>query len=404
MPEDRVRPGSYRALVLATLAFVLCFAVWGLMSPLAPIYARAYDLNSTQTGLLVAVPVIMGSLARIPLGIYTDRFGARLVFSALMLFLVVPTVALGFANSYLLLLFWGFWLGLAGSSFAVGVPLVARWFPPSRHGFALGIYGVGNIGTTLALLSAPRLAAAFGPSAPFWVFVPLVAIGGGLFWLLGREPAEFVGRRRTLGELARFLGTRPLAWLFSFFYFITFGGFVALSIYLPVLLTEIYDLQPADAAMRAAGFVVVATAARPMGGWAADRWGGVRLLLVVFGGVTLLAIALAFDPGIVAATVVYLSIAFLLGIGNGAVFKLVPTYFRRDTGTVTGLVGAAGGLGGFFPPILMGLVEDLTDSYAIGFMLLSQFSFVALVTTLLVLTELGVRLSRAGHPPTQAEG
>jgi MFS transporter, NNP family, nitrate/nitrite transporter len=393
------RTGSLLALVLATIGFALCFAVWGLISPLAPTFARQYGLNGTQTGLLVAVPVILGSLARIPMGILTDRYGARAVFSALLLFLMLPTVGAGFADSFLLLLFWGFWLGFAGSSFAVGVPLVARWFPPARHGFALGIYGVGNIGTTLALVTAPRLAAAYGPGAPFWLFVPLLAVMGLVFWAIGREPPWFVSKRSTVGQLARFLATHPLAWILSLFYFITFGGFVALSLYLPTLLTGVYKLDPADAALRAAGFVVMATLARPLGGYLSDRWGAVRLLLAVFALVAVLAVVLAFGPDLTAATVVYLASAFLFGAGNGAVFKLVPTYFGGDTGVVTGLVGAAGGLGGFFPPIVMGLVRDLTGSYAIGFMLLSEFALAALAVTVLVLTNVGRSLHQSGRPP-----
>ncbi|MCL5108527.1 MAG: MFS transporter [Chloroflexi bacterium] len=394
-PDERT--GSQLALVLATAGFTLCFAVWGLISPLAPVFARQYGLNGTQTGLLVAVPVILGSLARIPMGILTDRYGARIVFSGLLLFLILPTIGAGFADSYLWLLFWGFWLGFAGSSFAIGVPLVARWYPPSRHGFALGIYGVGNIGTTVALLTAPRLSVAYGPGAPFWVFVPLLAALGVVFWLIGREPPWFVGKGKTVGQLAQFLAEHPLAWILSLFYFITFGGFVALSLYLPTLLTSVYKLDTADAAFRAAVFVVVATVARPLGGYLSDRWGAVRVLLATFTLVAALAVALAFGPGLAAAMVVYLSCAFLLGAGNGAVFKLVPSYFGSDTGVVTGLVGAAGGLGGFFPPILMGLVHDLTGSYAIGFMLLSEFALVALAVTVLVLTGVGESLRRSGR-------
>ncbi len=377
--------GNLTALAVATLAFAVCFAVWGLIAPLAPLFRERYALSTTQTGVLVAVPVLLGSLARIPLGMLTDRFGGRLVFTLLLLVLAVPTVLIGLTRDYLSLLALSFLLGLAGSSFAVGVPFVAAWFASAQQGFALGVYGVGNVGTAIASSLAPWVAGAYDWPFAFWLFLPVLLATAALFWLVGRDAPE--GRRQT-GGLAQRLAVfrdRPLTWVLALFYFVTFGGFVAISVYLPTLLVAEYGLDKTDAGLRAAGFVVLATLARPLGGFLADRWGGAPVLNLVFLTVGAMAIALAFEPAMAAITVAFLSIACVLGLGNGAVFKLVAQYFPAQTGAVTGLVGAAGGLGGFFPPILMGLVQDVTGSYAIGFMLLSEFALVCLFVNVLVL-------------------
>jgi NNP family nitrate/nitrite transporter-like MFS transporter len=388
--------GAWTALALATLTFAVCFAVWGLISPLAPLFRDQYGLSTIEVGFLVAVPVILGSVARIPLGLLTDRYGGRAVFTALMLFLLVPLALAGLTTSFATLLAVAFFLGLAGASFAVGVPFVVRWFPPERQGMALGVYGMGNIGTAVAALAAPSLASGFGWPVAFWGLLPVVLAMAALFWLLGRDAPG----PRPSGSLAARLAPlrRPMAWVLSLFYFVTFGGFVAISVYLPTFLVDAYGLTRADAAARTAGFVVLATIARPIGGVLSDRWGGVRTLNVGFLAVALLAIILAFQPDMPLITVAFLGIAASLGLGNGAVFKLVAAAFPRETGTVTGLVGAAGGLGGFFPPILMGAVRDATGAYAIGFMLLSEFALGCLIVNLLVLQRRAALLmGETGH-------
>ena len=385
-PPAGSRAGAWPALILATLAFAVCFAVWGLLSPLAPTFRELYGLSATEVGFLVAVPVMLGSIARIPLGLLADRFGGRTVFSVLMAFLALPLLLAGLTASFGILLAVSFLLGLAGASFAIGVPFVSRWFPPERQGMALGVYGMGNIGTAVAALSAPALANALGGwQWAFWGYVPVVVAMAAVFWLFGRDAPG----PRPAGSLAARLAPfrRPPAWVLSLFYFVTFGGFVAISVYLPTLLVDAYGLERGDAAARAAGFTVLATIARPVGGTLADRWGGPSVLNGTFLAVALLAIILAFQPGMALVTVTFLGIAACLGLGNGAVFKLVAEIFPKETGAVTGLVGAAGGLGGFFPPILMGAVRDATGSYAIGFMLLSEFALGCLVVNLLVLQQ-----------------
>ena len=380
-----VAPGgaAWVALALATLSMAVGFAVWSLLAPLAPLFRQEWGLSATDTGILVAVPVILGSIARIPLGIVTDLYGGRSVFTLFLFFLAVPLVLAGVTTGFGSLLAVAFVLGVAGAVFAIGVPFVARWFPPEKQGMALGIYGMGNVGTALSALVAPPVASSLGWPFAFWVFVPVVLVTGVLVLLFGRDAP---GPRPTATLAARLSPLkRPAAWVLSLFYFLTFGGFVAISVYLPTFLVDAFGLERGDAAARTAGFVVLATIARPIGGTLADRWGGAPVLNATFLVVALLPIVLAFQPGIPLITVAFLGMAAALGLGNGAVFKLVAETFPRETGAVTGLVGAAGGLGGFFPPILMGLVRDATGAYSIGFMLLSEIALGCLIVNLLVM-------------------
>ena len=376
------QPGAYRALVLATVAFALCFSVWGLVAPLAPQFQQLYELSNIQISVVIATPVILGSLFRIPLGLLTDRFGGRAIFTGLMLVVIVPVLFIGFlGGSFGGLLFWGFFLGLAGASFAVGVPFVSKWFPPHMQGLALGVYGVGNMGTALAAYSAPAIAAFYGWQWAFWVFiVPLVAMAA-VFWFLG-ENAPSTGPRPSVTAGLSLFKEELMPWVLSLFYFLTFGGFVALGIYLPKLLVDLFGYSPTGAGLRAAGFVILATLARPVGGWLADRVGGSRTLTLIFIILPFMALLMGFEPGIVLFTIGALTSAVLLGLGNGAVFKLVAEYYPTKTGAVTGVVGAAGGLGGFLPPLVLGVVRDATGAYTIGFILLALFAVGCLLVNL----------------------
>ena len=358
-----------RALALATLSFFVSFAAWGLMGGLAPVFADLYDLTASQTALLVAVPVLLGSLARLPMGMLTDRFGGRVIFTLLLLASATAAAVVPSTRSYSSLLVAAFFLGMAGSSFAVGAAFVSRWTPSARQGTALGVYGLGTLGQSLAVFGAPLIAARFGwPNVFYGIGLTLVAWAV-VYASIARNPprpASLAG----VGAMVAVLRSSSTAWLLGAFYFLTFGGFVAFSIYLPTLLRSQFGLSPADAGFRAAGFVVLATAMRPVGGWLADRIGGAQVLSWVFGGTALFAMLLAW-PSMVPFTVGALGCAALMGLGNGAVFKLVPEHFPHQTGTVTGLVGALGGLGGFFPPLLLGVFHDTLGVTWPGFALLS---------------------------------
>jgi nitrate/nitrite transporter NarK len=365
-------PGS--ALALATVSFALSFAAWGLVGGLASVFADRYRLSASQTALLVAVPVLLGSLARLPMGMLTDRVGGRAVFTALLAFSSAAAFVVPMASSYGALLGAAFLIGMAGSSFAVGAAFVSRWTPAARQGTALGVYGLGTMGQSLAVFGGPVVAARWGWETVFRGASVLLLVWAVIYLVLARNPPQ-PGRPATVAAMMGVLRRSPTAWLLGACYFLTFGGFVAFSIYLPTLLRAQFGLEPADAGLRAAGFVVLATLMRPVGGWLADRIGGAQVLSWVFGGVALFALLLTW-PSMVPFTVGALACAMLMGLGNGAVFKLVPEHFPKDTGTVTGLVGALGGLGGFFPPLLLGLFRDRLGAIWPGFVLLALVALV----------------------------
>ena len=378
MPESSVETASRSrgtfasptgALALAAISFTLSFAAWGLIAGLAPVFTGLYSLTASQTAFLVAVPVLLGSLARLPMGILTDRFGGRLVFTVLLAFSSIAALVVPLTRSYESLLVAAFLIGMSGSSFAVGAAFVSRWTPAATQGTALGLYGMGTLGQSLAVFVGPLVASRFGWETVFRGMSALLLVWAVVYVVFSRNPVH-AARPATFGAMVAVLRRAPKAWLLGAFYFLTFGGFVAFSIYLPTLLRAQFGLTPADAGFRAAGFVVVATLMRPVGGWLADRIGGAQVLSWVFGGVALFSLLLTW-PSMVPFTVGALACALLLGLGNGAVFKLVPEHFPKDTGTVTGLVGALGGLGGFFPPLLLGAFRDGLGVIWPGFLLLS---------------------------------
>src|SRR5690242_7828209 len=360
---------SRRALLLATISFLVSFAAWGLIGGLAPLFTQLYSLNASQTALLVAIPVLLGSLARLPMGMLTDRFGGRVMFALLLAVSAVASWTVAITSTYSSLLAAAFFIGLAGSSFAIGAAYVSRWTPKAQQGTALGVYGLGLLGQSAAVFGGPTIAARAGWQTVFYGIGALLLVWAIVFYALARNPPGAV-RPAGTAAMVRVLRNQPTAWLLGAFYFLTFGGFVAFSIYLPTLLKTQFGLTPADAGFRAAGFVVLATLMRPLGGWLADRIGGAQVLSWVFGGAALFALLLVW-PSMVPFTVGALGCALLLGLGNGAVFKLVPERFPKDTGTVTGLVGALGGLGGFFPPLLLGVFRDRLGVIWPGFVLLS---------------------------------
>ncbi len=368
-------PGAGRNLALATAAFALCFSAWGMLAPLAPKVQDKLDLSNTETAIMIAIPVVLGSLLRIPLGWVTDRRGGRIMFTAILAYTAGAALLVGFTTSYVALLIAGFLLGVAGASFAVGVPFVADWYPPKRQGFALGVYGMGNIGTAVAAFSIPYLYTHYGQATAGIVFAVAIAAFT-LLWATTARDAHVAHRARP--DYRQVLRSGWPLWQLALFYFVTFGGFVAMAIFLPKLLKDWFDLSLADAGLRAAGFTLVATAARPIGGWLSDRLAPSTVLTLAFFGVGLDAVALSWqatDPAIVPVTICCLTMAGFLGMGNGAVFKLVPHQFPHSTGAVTGIVGAAGGLGGFFPPLVLGVVKDATGTFAMAFVFLVAFAW-----------------------------
>ena len=372
-----------RALALATIAFAVTFAVWGMISALAPRFVEMYRLSFVQKSVLIAIPVLLGSIGRLPMGILADKFGGRRVFGALLLFCLIPAIGASFTHSYLSLILWGLVIGFAGTSFSVGVAFTSKWFRAEQQGTALGIYGMGNIGQSIAVFGAPALVVLTGDwRFPFWVFGALTAVFGVVFLLFARN-APVKAQPKKFHEYLAIFKREPLAWVLSLFYFLTFGGFVALGIYLPTFLKDIFGLTATDAGARVAGFVVLATIMRPIGGWLADKYGGAAVLMIVFPIIAILSLGLT-SSAMIVFTIGALGTAAALGLGNGAVFKLVPQYFPKETGTVTGLVGAFGGLGGFFPPLVVGVIRSQTGSYSLGFVLLSGFAVICLAVNYFV--------------------
>ncbi|WP_336206753.1 MFS transporter [Nonomuraea sp. LPB2021202275-12-8] len=369
-----------RALILATVAFAVNFWAWALLSPLGPVYKELLGLSAFAVSVLVAVPVIVGSLGRTVLGGLTDRYGGRIVFSITTLLGVVPVLFLAYVDSYPALLAGGLLLGMTGATFAIGVPFVNAWFPPERRGLALGVFGMGNIGTAISGFATPWLAQEFGRRAPFYTVAVALAVVGLLMLALGRDapgtkPATepFLTR---FTAAARLRVTKEMAGIYA----LTFGGLVAFGVYLPLYLQSVYGLTVPDAAARSAGFVVLATLTRPVGGWTADRFGGETVLSWALVVVFACAVIVSFAPAMPLATVGFLVMAAALGLGNGAVFAVLGRAVPASmVGSATGVVGAAGGLGGFLPPIIMGLIYQATGAYAIGLMLLAAMAFGAFV-------------------------
>ena len=375
--------GATRNLVVATLGFTVNFWAWALIGPLGPGIKERLGLGFAAQSLLVAVPVVVGSLGRIPVGALTDRLGARIMFPILSLLTIAPVLTLTVVDSYPALIVTGLFLGLGGTTFAIGVPLVSGWYPPARKGFALGVFGIGMGGTAIANFSTVKLADTHGENTPFLVVAAILAGYAVLSFLLLRDPP---GRTPPVGSaFARIaaVGRLTVTWQLCLLYAVGFGGFVAFSVYLPAYLRTVYGLTANDAALRTAGFVVLAVVARPTGGWLSDKFHPARVLVWCFTGTAVFAVVQAFQPALMpVATIAFLSLAALLGAASGAVFALVGTVAPADkVGAVTGLVGAAGGLGGFVPPLIMGWVYGVESSYAIGLMLLSDVALAAAVFT-----------------------
>lgn len=387
------------ALGLATVTFAVNFWAWALLTPLGPSFADRFGLGPLATSVLVTVPILVGALARVPLGVAADRYGGRAVFAAVCFAGIPPVVFLAYADSYWSLVAGGLLLGVTGAAFAVGVAFVSSWYPPGRRGFALGVYGMGNLGVAVSGFLTPRLTDAWGRPAAFLVVAVALGCCGLAFLAVGREAPDRREPRQArtlLRAAAAERSTRELA----AFYALTFGGFVAFGAYLPIYLRLNYDVTITTAATWTAVFAVLATVARPAGGWLSDRHDGVVVLRAALAAVACCAVVVAFTPVLSLTVTMTLALAAALGVGNGAVFAMLGRRLPAELlGSAGGLVGSAGGLGGVFPPIVMGAVYQATGDHAIGLMLLSDVTLAAFVYSLLALRTEPAAGPR-DHPPT----
>ncbi|MGC5363899.1 MFS transporter [Streptomyces sp. DT24] len=366
---------------MATVGFGLTFWAWNLISPMSGAYKDRLGLSSFEQSLLVAVPVIVGSLGRVPVGALTDRFGARVMFPLVSAFTVVPVLLLIPAkDSFAAMLVVGFLLGLGGTTFAIGIPLVNSWFRPAWRGLALGVFGMGMGGVALSGYFTPRIAA-HGDDLPFWVVAAALVLYAALAAVLITDHPD---RQLPTASLATRLGRAgrlKVTWELSALYAIGFGGIVAFGVYLPTYLKTWYALSPTDAGTKAAGFALVTVVFRPIGGWLSDRVHPAAVTSGALGLAALTAIVQSFDPGLApGGTIALLCMAAALGTASGSVFALVSQVTpQRQVGSVTGIVGAVGGLGGFVPPLVMGAIYSAKHSYSIGFMLLSDLALAGCV-------------------------
>ncbi len=406
MPAQTTSPSDLRSrvgspslmLAVATIGFAVNFWAWALISPLGPMFRQQGTLGSlseSDVALMVAVPVVVGSLGRIVVGALTDRYGGRVMFPLISAVTILPVLFLAFValDSYSLILVGGFFLGIAGTSFAVGVPFVNAWFPPDRRGLAVGIFGAGMGGTAISALTTVKLYGNVGEKAPFLITAAVLAAYAVVSWVVLRDAPGRVVPQTSLGSRLMANARLPITWQAAILYAVAFGGYVAFSVYLPAYLKTEYGLSPAGAANRMAGFVVVAVVMRPLGGWLSDRIGSVPVLVAGYAVVVAgAAVAAGHPPVDSVGAVAFLSMAAALGCGSGATFALIAQVTEpARVGGVTGLVGAAGGFGGFVPPLLMGYIYGRTESYALGLGLLSVTAALTLALTLTV-----VRRTAAG--------
>ncbi|RVC75784.1 NarK/NasA family nitrate transporter [Mesorhizobium sp. M4A.F.Ca.ET.022.05.2.1] len=383
-----------QALVMSTIAFTVCFAVWTIFSIIGVRIKQELGLSETEFGLLIGTPILTGSLVRMLLGVWTDRYGGRLVYTAVMLSAAVATLLLSFAHTYEQMLIAALGVGLAGGSFAVGVAYVSRFFPAGRQGTALGIFGVGNVGAAVTKFLAPLVLLAWGWQTVAQIWAAAVVVMAIVFWFTtGDDP---VIRERRAGRAApprsfwqEFAPLKNLqVWRFAFYYFFVFGAFVALSLWLPRYLIGVYGFNIATAGMIGAAYSIPASIFRAYGGVLSDRVGARTVLYWTFTVCAVATLVLSlpsadyvvrgisgpiafhFEIGPLAFIAVACVLGFFMSLGKAAVYKHIPVYYPKNVGAVGGMVGMIGGLGGFVLPIAFGALNDLTGVWSSCFMLL----------------------------------
>ncbi|MDU2456046.1 MAG: nitrate/nitrite transporter [Staphylococcus epidermidis] len=365
-------------LTLQTLSLVAGFMAWSIISPLMPFISQDVDISPGQISVILAIPVILGSVLRVPFGYLTNIVGAKWLFFWSFIVLLLPIFLLGQAQSPGMLMLSGFFLGIGGAIFSVGVTSVPKYFSKDKVGLANGIYGVGNIGTAVSSFCAPVLAGAIGWQNTVRSYLIILSIFAILMFLLGdkNEPKVKIPLMAQVKDLSK---NYKLYYL-SLWYFITFGAFVAFGIFLPNFLVDHFSIDKVDAGIRSGIFIALATFLRPVGGVIGDKFNAVQALIIDFVIMIIGALILSLSSHIVLFTIGCLAISICAGIGNGLIFKLVPSYFSKEAGSANGIVSMMGGLGGFFPPLVITFVTSITGSSHLAFFFLAIFGVIALIT------------------------
>ncbi len=421
-PDESSRPDQYRALGLSTFAFTVCFAVWTIFSIIGVKIKQDLGLNDTQFGLLVATPVLTGSVSRIFLGVWTEQFGGRIMFPLQMLITAVAVWLLTSVQTYEVFLLAALGLGLAGGSFIVGVAYTSRWFDKEHQGTALGIFGAGNVGAAVTNFAAPFLVVALGWEETAQIYAIVLAITAVLFYVLAKTDPVQEERMRT-GQRPVSAGSQlePLknfqVWRFATYYFFVFGAFVALASFLPRYYVGAYGLELTVAGVFAGLYSLPGSVFRALGGWMSDIWGARFVMYLTFIGSLLILFIMSypqtsyvvqgiagpieFDFGLSVGVFVALTVilGFLMSLGKAAVYKHIPVYYPHHVGSVGGLVGMIGGLGGFFLPIAFGILLDTTGVWTAPFMLLFGIVLVSTVWMHVAIR----RMEHARHPALAEE-
>lgn len=388
---------AWSVVTASTVAFTVCFMIWMMFAVIGIPIKKMLDLNETQFGILVATPVLTGSLIRLPLGMWTDKFGGRIVFFLLMLSTVIPIYMISQATEFWHFLVTGLFVGVAGGSFTVGISYCARWFPKSRQGLAMGIFGAGNTGAAVTKLVAPSIVVAYGWAMVPQVYAVLMLVTAILFWFFSfTEPAHKVGNSVSVAEQLAALKD-PKVWRYSQYYSIVFGGYVALALWMTKYYVAEYGFDLKTAALMAAAFSIPGGVLRAIGGHFSDKYGAhsitwwvlwVSLACLFFLSYpqTEFTIHTVTGPstyhvglGPVAFTVIMFTLGIAFAIGKASVFKYISDDYPKNIGVISGVVGLAGGLGGFLMPIMFGALVDLTGIRSSAFMLMFGVVWVSLM-------------------------
>lgn len=380
MQKSFWQAGHKPTLFSAFLYFDLSFMVWVLLGPLAVQMAIDLQLTAAEKGMMVATPVLAGALLRIVMGVLVDHIKPKMagLVGQLIVILALAVAWLHGIDNFQQALMLGIFLGFAGASFAVALPLASRWYPPEHQGTALGIAGAGNSGTVFAALFAPGLAVLFGWNNVFGLaLIPLLIVF--VIYAIYAKDSPDTPPAKSLSQYVTILRDKD-AWWFMFFYSVTFGGFVGLASSLTIYFNDLYNLGPVIAGYCTAAAVFSGSLARPIGGMIADRIGGIRTLLTMYAIAALLLLAMSFgQPNLTSSLSIVIPVMAVLGMGNGAVFQLVPQRFRKEIGVMTGLVGMAGGIGGFYLAASLGWFKQITGSYQMGVLIFAGLAVLAII-------------------------